>query len=433
MAQIKPVRAWRYNSRLSAGIENLTSPLFDVVSEKQRQVLYQNPYNSIHLSVPQGEDASVRALRRLEEWKSNGTLEQDLLPGIYGYYQYFSLPGHSREYCRKGFICHIKAYDWSENVVLRHESTIPASVNDRIELLEKTQLHVSPTHGLYQDNQFELEVYLDESMRKPLYEIEDYQGVREVLSVIHDFNIIGKFIAKLKDQQVILADGHHRYESSLVYRKRQAAANPAHTGGEPYNFHLMYLTNAASDDLVILPTHRLIRGIADWDDAALLQKLEPYFTIRPIENPYDVPEIIAGKPWAFGLLLQEGAYKIRLKPEVLESMTWHFPEVVKRLDLTVLHYFVIERGLGIPGRDQRKSPNVAFSRNFTQCVTEVAGGQAQAALITNSVRMHEIQTVCRSGYTLPQKSTYFYPKAIAGFLFSSIRAEESDLPNCGEW
>jgi uncharacterized protein (DUF1015 family) len=133
------------------------------------------------------------------------------------------------------------------------------------------------------------------------------------------------------------------------------------------------------------------------------------------------------------LLLQEGAYKIRLKPEVLESMTWHFPEVVKRLDLTVLHYFVIERGLGIPGRDQRKSPNVAFSRNFTQCVTEVAGGQAQAALITNAVRMHEIQTVCRSGYTLPQKSTYFYPKAIAGFLFSSIRAEESDLPNCGEW
>ncbi len=430
MAPIKPVRAWRYNSRLSAGIENLTSPLFDVVSEKQRQVLYQNPYNSIHLSVPQGEDAAERARRLLEEWKRNGTLEQDPLPGIYGYYQYFSLPGSPREYCRKGFICHIKAYDWSENVVLRHESTIPAAVNDRIELLEKTQLHVSPTHGLYQDNDFELESYLDESMRKPLYEIEDYQGVREVLSVIHDFNVIGKFIAKLQDQQVILADGHHRYESSLVYRKRQAAADPEHTGEEPYNFHLMYLTNAASDNLMILPTHRLIRGVDDWNDNDLLQKLEPYFTIRPLENPYDVPEIIAGKPWAFGLLLKEGACKLRLKPEVLESMTWHFPEVVKRLDLTVLHYFVIEKALGIPGRDQRKSEKISFSRNFTQCVTEVAGGKAQAALITNAVRMHEIQTVCRSGYTLPQKSTYFYPKAIAGFLFSSIQAGDSDLPQC---
>jgi uncharacterized protein (DUF1015 family) len=192
----------------------------------------------------------------------------------------------------------------------------------------------------------------------------------------------------------------------------------------------MYLTNAASDDLVILPTHRLMSGLPAWNAEDFMQKLEPYFTVRPLENPYDVTEIIAGKPWAFGVLLKDGAYKIRLRPEVLESMTWHFPEVVKRLDLTVLHYFVIERALGIAGRDQRKSPYLGFSRNFTECVTAVAEGKAQAALITNSVRMDEIQAVCRSGYTLPQKSTYFYPKVIAGFLFSSIHPEEFSLPHC---
>lgn len=432
MAQIKPVRAWRYNRGLSEQIETLTSPLFDVVSEKQRQVLYQNPLNSIHLSVPAGEDAAERARQLLEEWKKTGVLEQDVLPGIYGYYQYFSLPGSSREYCRKGFICHIKAYDWTENVILRHENTIPAAVNDRIGLLEKTLLHVSPTHGLYHDEDFTLEGYLDESMCHPLYETEDYQGVREVLSVIHDLDVIRRFVARLKDQPVILADGHHRYESSLVYRKRQMAANPAHTGEEAYNFHLMYLTNAASDDLVILPTHRLVNGLPAWNAEAFMQQLAPYFTVRPLENPYDAPEIIAGKPWAFGVLLADGAYKIRLKPEVLESMTWHFPEVVKRLDLTVLHYFVIERALGIPGRDQRKSPHIGFSRNFTQCVTAVAEGKAQAALITNTVRMDEIQDVCRSGYTMPQKSTNFYPKVIAGFLFSSIQPEEFAMPHCGD-
>jgi uncharacterized protein (DUF1015 family) len=432
MAQIKPVRALRYNASLTDQIENLTSPLFDVVSDKQREVLYQHPYNSIHLSVPQGENAAGKARQNLAAWKANSVLMQDVLPGIYGYYQYFSLPGNARQYCRKGFICHIKAYDWSENVILRHENTIPASVNDRIELLEKTLLHASPTHGLYRDEAFTLEGYLDESMRHPLYETEDYQGVRDVLSVIHDHAVIRKFISTLKDQPVILADGHHRYESSLIYRKRQMAANPGHTGEEPYNFHLMYLTNAASDDIVILPTHRLVSGLPNWNAPDFLQKLEPYFTIRPLENPYDAPEIIAGKPWAFGLLLGDGAYKIRLKPEVLEHMTWHFPEVVKRLDLTVLHYFVIERALGIPGRDQRKSPYISFSRNFTQCVTAVREGMAQVALITNAVCMEEIQAVCRSGYTLPQKSTYFYPKVIAGFLFSSIQPDEFSLPHCKE-
>jgi uncharacterized protein (DUF1015 family) len=219
MAQIKPVRAWRYNRGLSEQIDNLTSPLFDVVSEKQRQVLYQNPLNSIHLSVPSGEDAAERARQLLADWKKTGVLEQDVLPGIYGYYQYFSLPGSSREYCRKGFICHIKAYDWTENVILRHENTIPAAVNDRIGLLEKTLLHVSPTHGLYHDEDFTLEGCLDESMRHPLYETEDYQGVREVLSVIHDREVIRKFIDQLKDQPVILADGHHRYESSWCTAK----------------------------------------------------------------------------------------------------------------------------------------------------------------------------------------------------------------------
>src|SRR5205085_2631574 len=126
---IIPLRGWRYNQELSNSIQDLTSPLFDVVSLKQREALYQNSCNSIHLSVPQGAFPAKEAAQLLQTWKTEGILKQDYLPGIYVYYQYFRLPGSEQEHCRKGFMCQIKAYDWDEQVLLRHENTIPASVN----------------------------------------------------------------------------------------------------------------------------------------------------------------------------------------------------------------------------------------------------------------------------------------------------------------
>src|SRR6267154_2295313 len=139
MAEIRPIRAWRYNDALN--IDDLTSPLFDVVSEKQRRALYQNRFNSIHLSVPEGPHPADQAAQLLIQWKANRTIVQDRLPGIYVYYQYFRLAGSPTEYCRKGFVMHIRVYDWAEHVILRHENTIPKSVNDRVELLRKMELH----------------------------------------------------------------------------------------------------------------------------------------------------------------------------------------------------------------------------------------------------------------------------------------------------
>jgi uncharacterized protein (DUF1015 family) len=428
MAEILPVRAWRYNAELSKSIDELTSPLFDVVSEKQRKALYQNPYNSIHLSVPAPPDPGDRAARLLDEWKKSGVIVQDPLPGIYVYYQYFKLSTSTKEFCRKGFIAHVKAYDWTENIILRHENTIPTAVNDRIEILEKTQLHVSPTHGLYTDPKFELEKFMDEAISAPIFETEDYQGVRDVLGVIHDAAIISKFIHFMSGETIILADGHHRYEGSLHYRKKMLASNPGANGKEGFNYHLMYFTNTESDDLRILPTHRLIKGLPGFDEARIIKALEEDFTIKPVDDSDTLNEIIAGKQWAFGLMFKENAYKLRLRPESLEKMTWHFPESVKRLDLTVLHYFIIEKALGIPGKDQRKSENIAFDRSFSDCLKRVIKDEAQMAIITNEVSIEDVKTVCHSGYTMPQKSTYFYPKVICGFMFSSIKQGEFQTP-----
>ena len=424
MAEIIPLKAWRYNPSLIPEIDQLVSPLFDVVSEKQRDKLYQQPYNSIHLSVPKGKNPPENAQLTLKKWKKSGIIIQDQIPGIYVYYQYFQLPGSSRQYCRKGFICNIRIYDWDENVILRHENTMPVSVNDRIDILEKTQLNVSPTHGLYEDPNFVLEEFLDESMATPLYETEDYQGVRDVLSVIHDAKVIKTFIHHLKEKQIVLADGHHRYAGSLAYLKQQKASNKSHTGWEGYNYHMMYLTNMESDDIRVLPTHRLIHGLKGFDQNAVMKKIEPNFTIKPVENAYDLNEIIIGKKWAFGILFNGSAFKIRLKPEVHEDIKWKFPEKIKSLDLTVLHYFVIEKALGIPGKKHTTSEHISFDRSFADCLIKVTTGEVQMAIIVNEITMDKIKDVCFSGFTLPQKSTYFYPKVICGFLFDSIDDDE---------
>ncbi|MDO7873743.1 DUF1015 domain-containing protein [Hymenobacter sp. ASUV-10] len=429
MAEIQPLRGWRYAPALSANIDEYVSPLFDVVSVKQREALYRNPLNSIHLSVPRGDDPAGAALARLREWQAQGILRQDELPGIYAYYQYFRLPGSTREYCRKGFMCHIRAYDWDENVVLRHENTLPASVNDRAELLARTRFQTSATHGLYRDEDFELERYLDEAIESPLYATEeDYQGARDVLAVIQDVQVIKRFQAVLAAREVILADGHHRYEGSLAYRQaRQQAAGASATGREPWNYHLMYLTNGAADDLRILPTHRLLLELpGGLSTGELLARLEPYFTLLPQAEATDLPEIIAGKRWAFGLYVDGQAYKIRLRPEVHALLDWDTTSEVKNLDLTVLHFFVLEKVLGIVGPDaQRSWPGVAYVRNFAECLQRVDRGEARAAFLVNEVSMAEVEAVCHSGAVMPPKSTFFYPKTIGGFLFSSIADEEA--------
>lgn len=427
MAEIRPIRPWRYDAELSKNIDDLTAPLFDVVTDDQRQALYRNPFNSIHLSVPQGPEPAENATRILREWKKNAVIVQDLIPGIYVYYQYFKVAGDSKTYCRKGFICHIRVYDWKDGIILRHENTIPKAVNDRAALLEKTGLHGSPTHGLYTDASFELEAYMDEAITNPIFATEDYQGARDVLAVIQDAAVINRFVSVIGEKTIILADGHHRYEGSLAYRKKMLKQYPGETS-KGFNYHLMYLSNTESDDLKILPTHRLIRGIPRFNEREIIEKFARDFTIKPVPEGHTLDEIIAGKQWAFGIVMKESSFKVRLKPEALADMRWPFPDLIKKLDLTVMHYFIIEKILGIPGREQRRSEYIDFDRSYADCVAKVIRGEAQMAIITNGVSIEDVKRVCQSGYTMPQKSTYFYPKVIGGFLFTSILDEEFEEP-----
>ncbi len=426
MAEIRPIRAWRYNKELGSKIEGLTSPLFDVVSAKQRKALYSNPYSSIHLSVPEGPNAAERASKILNQWKKNGTIVQDNIPGIYIYYQYYTLPQQNKEYCRKGFICNIQTYSWEENVILRHENTMPRSVFDRKEILKSTLLNVSPTHGLYIDPEYKLEALMEESMQSPIYESEDYQGVLNLVSVIHDQQVIKQFVSTLENKQVILADGHHRYEGSLMYQQEMMSLNSKHTGQEGYNFHTIYLTNTEDVNFQILPTHRLISDV-EIDENELIKSLEEDFYINEITDVFSINEVILGKKWTFGLIFKDRAYRIKLKDEAYQKLTWNFPDEIKALDLTVLHFFIIEKGLGIYRSHQLDSSNIEYNRSFTDCLTHVTDKKSKFAIIVNGVSIEDIKKVCISGSTMPPKSTYFYPKVTCGYVFSSIKDDEFEL------
>jgi uncharacterized protein (DUF1015 family) len=189
----------------------------------------------------------------------------------------------------------------------------------------------------------------------------------------------------------------------------------------------MYLTNAASDDVRILPTHRLLLELpGGLSDEELLARLEPYFTVRPQPEAQDLPELLAGKRWAFGLYLPGGAYKLRLRPEVHAQLDWPTTPEVKDLDLTVLHYFVLEKVLGIAGPEaQRSWPGVAYVRGLAECLQRVDRGEARAAFLTTEVTMAQVEAVCHSGAVMPAKSTFFYPKTLAGLLFTSL-ADDAD-------
>ncbi|MGD8714273.1 MAG: hypothetical protein PVG70_06995, partial [Desulfobacterales bacterium] len=157
-----------------------------------------------------------------------------------------------------------------------------------------------------------------------------------------------------------------------------------------------------------------------FDEIHLLEKLAEHFIVKPISNPEDVHEVIAGKKWTFGLMFRENTYQIRLKPDSFGSMRWNFPDEIKRLDLTVLHYFIIQEILGIKGEEQSQTNCIDYERSFAACWAKVITGEAQLALITNELSINDVKKVCVSGCTLPQKSTYFWPKAVCGFVFSSI-------------
>jgi len=419
MAKIRPFRAWRYNPQLGKTIENYTSPLFDVASERQIATLRKNKLNSIHLTLPEEPNPAKRAKETLARWKEEKVIIQDATPAIYVYYQYFNLHNESKLHCRKGIIAMVKYPDnnaTGTDKILIHESTIKAAVDARKDLLAETELCASPTHGLYNDPEYTLESLMDESMNSPLYDATDYQGVRDVISVVNDNESVKKIVGLIDKKQIALADGHHRYQAGLDHRRELAQAGAS-------DYHLMYLTNSHADDFRILATHRLIHSM-DLSSGQFINRASEYFDIIEIVNTYNTNDVILGKAWTFGIIFKDKAYQLMLKKEMTGQFDYSLHEAVRSLDVVIAHTFIIEKILGLPAPAGLTPTEVSFESNFSECLAKVDHMQAKMAIIVNEISPKEVFNVGKKGAIMPQKTTFFYPKVVGGYLFGTIKEDE---------
>ena len=424
MAEILPFKAWRYNEFLTEKLLSLSAPLSETIFKQKEAALYQEPYHNFHIASPSDAPPFENIGRRVENWKLDKVIRQDNLPAIYVYYQHFRNKGESRDACRRGFICLIKANDFEDKVILPHEMTVPQAVNFRTNLLQFTDMHTTPTHGMYADEEQLLEHYMDESIKNPIYEVTDANQTRHIVSMIHDQQVVAQFVQALRSKKIYLADGHHRYESTLNYKNTLEKNNPYHTGTEPYNYHLMWLTNTHSSDLGILPTHRMVHQLPEgMTEAEMLEKLAKYFDVSAQDN---IQQVLGVAPtenlWRFALICQNKSYLLSLKPESMQEFVLDIPDVIKKLDLSVMHYFIFDRILGFPWGDQFRF--LAFSQNYKECIRKVQEGEEQLAILTRKVTFEEIKNVCESGNTMPAKATYFFPKVLGGLVFGSVKQDE---------
>lgn len=322
--------------------------------------------------------------------------------------------------------------DDPEDDIILHEDTITHSVEERTQLLEKTGLNVAPTHGLYDDPEKQLEALMDKYMEQPLYSYIDYQGVINQLSIVQDRRDLEVFIRVLRDRKVYLADGHHRLASSRhLLRNRVSSGDPL-PEDSMVNYHLMYLTNLRADDLRILPIHRVLRLEAPLTDReALLQRFTPYFEVQDVsQHRIPLHEELKKHARAFGLVTGERQYLLRLRADVdpVAQNGLSSPEAVKKLDYTVLHYFVFDRIFGIPYAAQGRSDRISYQKDISAAIKIAMRDPEYVAFLTPELSMAQMMAVCKTGALMPQKSTYFYPKVVCGLVFASIDDDENNSP-----
>lgn len=420
MAIIQSIKPWRYNPILTEDLNPLAGTLSETMFRQRATALYRMPFHHYHISSPADVPPFENARRRVENWKLDKVIWQDALPSIYIYAQDFLINGKAQQ--RVGFIASIQLEEYANQVIFPHELTIPKAVEYRSQLLEATQMHTLPTHGFYTDAQCLLERFMQESLLNPVYDVIDSEAVRHRLSVIQDKKTMQLFQHTLKDKKVWIADGHHRYESSLRYRNRKRIQENVEDNAQAWQFHLMWLTNTQSSEAGILPTHRILHSLTEFDKADFLNKLSVHFEIELLDENASLALPSNAPKWSFRLIFEDQKYQITLKENHFTSFEGGLAPEVKALEVSVLHYFILEKCLGLVGDAQFE--HLDFLHDGTKCLKELQKPKANFAILTRAVSLQEIEQVCFQGHTMPVKSTYFYPKVLGGLLFSSLIEDE---------
>lgn len=423
MPEITAFHGITYNPAQIPRLDDVLCPPYDVISPEMQDNLYaKSEFNAVRLELPKEENKYDAAAERFDTWLSSGVLQQDSQEAIYPYHQTFTTKD-GKTYTRKGFIARCRLYEFDKGVVLPHEKTLSGPKKDRLQLFIKTGANISPIFGLYGDKEKLADSVLNAftEAHAPFIDAMDYQQTQNRVWRCTDTAIIAQVQSALRDKQLFIADGHHRYETAINYRNLRMAENPSHTGNEPYNFIMMFITNMFDEGLVVFPTHRLVHHLERFDLDELLENLNPYFDVQKLSEKQKLKEFLARYPHsAFGLVTKDKIFGIHLASDLDKAIPETMPKEMKSLDVVLLHHLIIGKMLGISEEAQASQTNLNYSKDFDEVFEKVQSDNAQLGFVMNPTSILEVEAVSRIGEVMPQKSTFFYPKVLTGVVFNRI-------------
>lgn len=435
MADVQPLQGIHYNDKITGTLAQIITPPYDVISEEAQAKYYaRNPYNIIRLELGMDEPADTslnnrytRAAATFAEWRLNSVLQQENTPCYYLYQQIFTY--NAQLYTRTSLLARVRLEPWSTRIVLPHEHTLAKPKDDRLKLLRACVTNFSPIMSLYDDPQGRMRRLLSSYTETAEVQITDEVNVVHRLHPITNENHIALIQNFFSERQLYIADGHHRYETALNYREETRALHRKLDPKDAVNFVLMALTDIDDPGLVVLPTHRLLFGLKQEALKKLTsQQLARYFNVyepEGVEASHDVllerlAEMgasqssfvlsTAQKTW---LLSLNGAGKTRME-ESGHSSAWN------GLDVAIAHTLILEDTLGLNEEDIAAGTHIQYTRDAQKALDAVQTGEAQASLILNATRVRQICDVAMADDRMPQKSTYFYPKLVTGFVMNPL-------------
>jgi uncharacterized protein (DUF1015 family) len=450
MAQVQPFRAFRYNPARAPFDRVLTQP-YDKISPAMQEKYYSADPNNL-ITVEKGRaypddspqnNVYTRAAGALEHWISDNIVSQDPAPAFYAYTQEYTVPGTGEQLTRRGFIGAGKLENYSAGVIFRHEQTLSGPKADRLELLRHTSTHTGQLFMLYSDAELRADHILSqaESTAPPVTEMRDEYGVVHRLWIVAEPERIAAIQKAIAGQKLVIADGHHRYETALNYRNERRQHSGKNDPLAPYEFAMMTFVNTRSEGLTILPTHRVAAHLHDFSWASVRRYLEPWFTAEPFSFADDAekanarekflkrlaethqgrraigvyPAVQSGKRAYYVLALRSGA--------VLAQLLHNVSPLQRELDVVLLHDGILEPALGITPQAVTSEKNLTYEREAAAALDAVDRGGAQIAFLLNPCEVEQVMRIATAGEVLPQKSTDFYPKLLSGITM--YRMEES--------
>jgi uncharacterized protein (DUF1015 family) len=446
MAQVYPFRAFRYNPERASFDRVLTQPYDKISPAMQEQYYAADPHNLIAVEkgraypgdTPQN-DVYTRAAAAIEDWIRDHVVVQDPAPSFYAYTQEYAVPGTEERRTRRGFIGAGKLEEYSAGVVFRHEHTLSGPKADRLELLRHTKTHTGQLFMLYADAEKRIDGILAEaeSAAAPATEMRDEYGVLHRLWVIAEPQRVAAIAKAMEDQKLVIADGHHRYETALNYRNECRTRAGKIDPEAPYECVMMTFVNTCSEGLMILPGHRVATHVHDFSWSGVRRHLEPWFTAEAFPFSDEgkkaearknflgklvsarakraigvYPAAEAQKRAFYVLTLREGVNLAQLLPNV--------SPLQRELDVVLLHEGILEPALGITPQAVTAEANLTYEREATAALDAVDSGRAQISFLLNPCDVEQVMKIATAGEVMPQKSTDFYPKLMSGITMYRV-------------